>query len=81
MIAVLFCIHFPPFSLPLAPLVCAGGTALRRWMSPDPLSEKYYGISPYAFCNNSPMVLMDRDYAKKATSSLTKLTTATRSVM
>ena len=23
-------------------------------MTPDPLSEKYYGISPYAFCNNNP---------------------------
>lgn len=34
---------------------------LRRWMTPDPLSEKYYGISPYAFCNNSPMVFVDRD--------------------
>jgi len=36
-------------------------TALRRWMTPDPLSEKYYGISPYAFCNNSPMVFVDPD--------------------
>ena len=23
---------------------------LRRWLIPDPLSEKYYGISPYAYC-------------------------------
>lgn len=23
---------------------------LQRWMAPDPLSEKYYGISPYAYC-------------------------------
>ena len=30
-------------------------------MTPDPLSEKYYGISPYAFCNNSPMVFIDLD--------------------
>ncbi len=30
-------------------------------MTPDPLSEKYYGFSPYAFCNNSPMVFVDRD--------------------
>ena len=36
-------------------------TALRRWMTPDPLSEKYYGISPYAICNNSPMVFVDPD--------------------
>jgi hypothetical protein len=27
----------------------------------DPLSEKYYGISPYAFCNNNPVNLVDPD--------------------
>ena len=32
---------------------------LRRWMTPDPLSEKYYGISPYAFCNNNPVNFVD----------------------
>lgn len=35
--------------------------ALRRWMTPDPLSEKYYGLSPYAFCNNNPVNLVDED--------------------
>ena len=35
--------------------------SLRRWMIPDPLSEKYYGISPYAFCNNNPVNLVDPD--------------------
>ena len=35
--------------------------ALRRWMAPDPLSEKYYGISPYAFCNNNPLRYVDPD--------------------
>ena len=35
--------------------------SLRRWMIPDPLSEKYYGISPYAFCNNNPVNLVDLD--------------------
>ena len=35
--------------------------ALRRWMAPDPLSEKYYGISPYAFCNNNPVNIVDVD--------------------
>jgi len=34
-------------------------TALRRWMTPDPLSEKYYGISPYAFCAGNPVVYID----------------------
>ena len=30
-----------------------------RWLSMDPLSEKYYGISPYAFCNNDPVNRFD----------------------
>lgn len=30
-------------------------------MTPDPLSEKYYGTSPYAFCNNNPVNLVDPD--------------------
>ena len=34
---------------------------LRRWMTPDPLSEKYYGISPYTFCNNNPVNFVDPD--------------------
>ena len=29
--------------------------------TPDPLSEKYYGVSPYAFCNNNPVNLVDPD--------------------
>ena len=35
--------------------------ALRRWMAPDLLSEKYYGISPYAFCANNPLRYVDPD--------------------
>ena len=34
---------------------------LRRWMTPDPLSDKYYGVSPYAFCNNNPVNFVDPD--------------------
>ena len=37
---------------------------LRRWMTPDPLSEKYYGVSPYAFCNNNPVNFVDPDGRK-----------------
>ena len=43
---------------------------LRRWMTPDPLSEKYYGVSPYAFCNNNPVSLVDlngMDWIKNTT--------------
>ena len=32
-----------------------------RWFVPDPLSEKYYYISPYAFCANNPMKYIDSD--------------------
>ena len=24
--------------------------SLRRWLTPDPLGEKYYELSPYAYC-------------------------------
>ena len=34
---------------------------LRRWMAPDPMSENYYGTSPYAFCNNNPVNFVDPD--------------------
>ena len=34
---------------------------LRSWMTPDPMSEKYYGTSPYAFCNNNPVNFVDPD--------------------
>ena len=32
-----------------------------RWMCPDPLAEKYYHISPYAFCGNNPIKFIDPD--------------------
>jgi RHS repeat-associated protein len=32
---------------------------LRRWLVPDPLSEKYYGVSPYAYCAGNPVNLVD----------------------
>ena len=35
--------------------------SLRRWMTPDPLSEKYYDTSPYAFCANNPVNFVDLD--------------------
>ncbi|MGQ2108040.1 DUF6443 domain-containing protein [Ornithobacterium rhinotracheale] len=30
-----------------------------RWMNIDPLAEKYYSISPYAYVNNNPIMLID----------------------
>lgn len=42
--------------------------SLSRWLAPDPLSEKYYDISPYAYCDGNPVMLVDedgRDFRKK----------------
>jgi RHS repeat-associated protein len=33
--------------------------ALGRFSTVDPLAEKYYGISPYVYCNNNPMKYID----------------------
>ena len=35
--------------------------ALGRWHSPDPLAEKHYNYSPYAFVLNNPLKLYDPD--------------------
>ncbi len=34
---------------------------IARWITTDPMAEKYYCISPYAYCGNSPMTYMDSD--------------------
>ena len=32
-----------------------------RWDRMDPLCEKYYDVSPYAYCHNNPIMLIDLD--------------------
>jgi len=32
-----------------------------RWLSPDPLAEKYPQLSPYVFCANNPLKFVDKD--------------------
>ena len=32
-----------------------------RWDRMDPLAEKYYGLSPYVYCMNNPVMLVDPD--------------------
>ena len=32
-----------------------------RWDRMDPLAEKYYSISPYAYCMNNPIIFVDPD--------------------
>ena len=34
---------------------------LCRWDRVDPLAEKYYGTSPYAYCGNNPVIRVDGD--------------------
>jgi len=34
------------------------------WLLPDPLAEKYYSISPYAYCANNPILYVDPDGRK-----------------
>lgn len=34
---------------------------IQRWTTPDPLAEKYYDLSPYAFCANNPINFVDPD--------------------
>ena len=34
---------------------------LGRWDRMDPLCEKYYHISPYVYCHNNPVMLIDPD--------------------
>ena len=38
---------------------CMYDAALGRWTTMDPLCEKYYNVSPYAYCFNNPIHFMD----------------------
>ena len=38
-----------------------GDPATGRWLTQDPLSEKYHGISPHVFCAGNPMRYVDMD--------------------
>ena len=35
--------------------------SIGRWHSMDPLCEKFYGVTPYAYCGNSPINSVDPD--------------------
>ena len=46
--------HFPYGALPYNP-------ALSLWLSVDPLSGKYPGVSPYVYCADNPIMIKDKD--------------------
>ena len=55
----------PDFSVPYTDFGARHySPALRRWLTPDPLSEKYYTSSPYAYCAGDPVNLVDPDGRK-----------------
>ena len=35
--------------------------SLSRWLVPDPMGEKYYDVSPYAYCAGNPVNMVDPD--------------------
>jgi RHS repeat-associated protein len=50
----------PDFSVPYTDFGARHyGTALQRWLVPDPLGEKYYDVSPYVYCANNPVQYID----------------------
>ena len=34
---------------------------IARWTVPDPMTEKYYGLSAYGYCAGNPVILVDPD--------------------
>ena len=56
----------PNFTCPLPPVTCPPAAryyhpTLSIWLSVDPMSDKYPGVSPYAYCGNNPVKLVDPD--------------------
>ena len=50
----------PDFDLPWLDFGArAYSPALRRWMTPDPLGEKYPAVNPYAYCAGDPVNYVD----------------------
>ena len=38
-------------------------SAIPMWDRVDPMAEKYYNVSPYAYCHNNPVNAVDPDGA------------------
>ena len=51
-----------PFSFPFSPpLARHYNSALSIWLSVDPMADKYPGLSPYTYCADNPVKLVDPD--------------------
>ena len=40
--------------------------SLSIWLSVDPMSDKYPSTSPYTYCGNNPVRLVDADMREKS---------------
>ena len=55
-------------------------TSIPRWTTMDPLCEKYYSISPYAYCAGNPVNLMDPDGTEFTKESMATVRTFERAI-
>ena len=54
--------NLSPFSSQFSPPQARHyNSALSIWLSVDPMSDKYPGVSPYTYCANNPVRLKDED--------------------
>ena len=53
--------------------ICLYDPALGRWISQDPLAEKYYLHSPYLFCAGNPIIIIDPNGSATSLSTDVKL--------
>ena len=50
---------FPNIAFPPPPLARHYHPTLSIWLSVDPMSDKYPGVSPYTYCTDNPVMIKD----------------------